>query len=289
MAFYLEVLTGKHSGTRVSLYDGMTIGRKEGDLLLDDDPKVSGLHAKIILDNKNQFILMDEGSANGLVLSGRKVKKIAMLPGVNFRIGGTQFRVIREDERSEISEFSETKIPVPPTPEAPPAPAFVPPGSKAAEPVVFKIIEAAPPPLFKPASLAQKNQIEARELQLKTWKERVQDLLANQPEPPQEELPKLGAFSPALILDFVEGLQAEQKITIGYGPRTAGFGNLDLELLDPKLPEKTFELLPGPGSVEIRDLTGGQMLVNGRPQKSCFLEEGDVISWGYTKIKVRYL
>jgi len=87
MGFFLEVINGKLTGTRVSLFEGLTIGRKQGHLVLDDDPKVSGLHAKIVLDNKNQFVLIDQDSSNGLILSGRKVKKIAsyieILPSVS--------------------------------------------------------------------------------------------------------------------------------------------------------------------------------------------------------------
>ncbi len=271
MAFYLEVLSGKHSGVKISVHEGLAIGRKKGDLLLDDDPKVSGLHAKIILDNKNQFVLVDQDSSNGMILSGRKVKKIAMLPGVTFRIGSTHFKVVVEEELNLNPE--PPRAAPPPVPEAAPAPE-----------------EPPPPPVFKSKDLLTKGpKVEVRELQLKTWKERTQELLAAQEIPAESQAAQLGAFSPALILDFIEGIQTDQKITVGYGPRQAGFGNLDLELLDPKLPEKAFDLLPGPGSVEIRDLTGGEMLINGRPQKSHFLEEGDLISLGQTKIKVRYL
>ena len=287
MAFYLEALTGKHSGVKVSLYEGMTIGRKQGDLLLDDDPKVSGLHAKIILDNKNQFVLVDQDSSNGLVISGRKVKKIAMLPGVTFRIGGTHFRVIKEDTAIPNLGVSNTNIPSEaPEINSPPAEKHFTPPEFPRDPEP----SYEPPPIFKTRDpLGKGPKVEERELQVKTWKERAEEIFSSREETEPQQFLKLGAFSPALILEFVEGPQTDQSLTVGYGPRQAGFHHLDLDLIDPKLPEKTFDLLPGPGSVEIRDLTGGQMIINGRPKSSHFLEEGDVIVIGQTKIKVRYL
>ena len=99
----------------------------------------------------------------------------------------------------------------------------------------------------------------------------------------------LGAFSPALVLDFIEGVQADQKITLGYGPRQAGFDHIDINLQDPTVPDDAFELRPGPGSVQLVDLTNGQVLVNNNNDEMTFLEEGDIITVGQTKIKVRYL
>jgi pSer/pThr/pTyr-binding forkhead associated (FHA) protein len=282
MAFYLEIVTGIQSGAKISVYEGLTIGRKQGDLLLEDDPKVSGIHAKIVLDNKNQFILVDQDSANGMVISGRKVKKIAMLPGVTFRIGSTHFRVVQEDTEIPTPPAA-SKIPDPPSP--PPTESLSVASSLEQEPEI-----PAPVVVAKENPFAKgKSGTDAKVLSVKNWKERVQDSVAAQ-EPASDPEPKiLGAFSPALILDFIEGVQTDQKITLGYGPRQGGFNHLDVELLDPKTPDLAFDLLPGPGSVEIRDLTGGEMLVNGRPVETRFLEEGDLISIGNTKIKVRYL
>ncbi|MBX2988087.1 MAG: FHA domain-containing protein [Bdellovibrionaceae bacterium] len=108
MNLFLEVLSGPLSGKKYKARLGLTVGRRNGDVLLEDDSKVSGLHAKIEIDNKSQLVLVDQGSANGFVLNGRRVRKVAMMPGVNFRIGETAFRVV-ELTPEEVSSLFETK------------------------------------------------------------------------------------------------------------------------------------------------------------------------------------
>jgi predicted component of type VI protein secretion system len=254
MAIYLVVLSGSKLGTKSRVSDGFTIGRKEGDLTLEDDPKVSGTHAKVSMDSKGIFILNDLGSSNGLVVNGQRLKKLALMPGVIFRVGHTEFRVIKEGSATEDLPVTSLKA-----------------GSHDDEPTINREAETAPG-------------VE------KSWKDKLFDHLNGSPQSSSSQGDAvLGAFSPALVLDFIEGLQAEQKITLGYGPREAGFGNWDINLIDPSVPELAFKLVPGPGSVEIRDLSGGQLLINNRSPELTFLKEGDIIGVGQTKIKVRYL
>ncbi len=243
MALFIVPLNGPKTGTQISLTNGFTIGRKEGDLILEDDAKVSGTHAKVSIDNKNQFILVDQNSSNGLLLKGRKVKKVALMPGVIFTVGQTEFRVI---EGASISPNLTT----------PDQPLEVP-------------VRRAP--------------LTWREKIIQAWQQNERKVNSSSDEK------HLGAFSPALVLDFIEGVQADQKITLGYGPRHAGFDHLDIDMQDPTIPNEAFELRPGPGSVEFVDLSYGQVLINNAKVEVTFLEEGDIISVGQTKIKVRYL
>ena len=243
-------MNGPKTGSKLRVVDGFTVGRKNGDLLLEEDSKVSGTHAKVAVDNKGQFVLMDQKSSNGLILNERKVKKIALMPGVVFTIGQTQFRVIKDESAPDL--------------------------------VAVKNLEAfAPAPAFE---------VPIRRAPL-SWREKITEFW-EQKEPmlasPSEQQ-HLGAFSPALVLDFIEGVQADQKITLGYGPRQAGFDHIDINLQDPTVPDDAFELRPGPGSVQLVDLTNGQVLVNNNNDEMTFLEEGDIITVGQTKIKVRYL
>jgi pSer/pThr/pTyr-binding forkhead associated (FHA) protein len=93
MVYFLEVLDGPRQGSRFQLSAGQVIGRTSGDIRIEDE-KISSRHAQVDLDNKQQFVLTDLGSSNGIISSNRRVNKIAMMPGVKFRLGRTSFLVI---------------------------------------------------------------------------------------------------------------------------------------------------------------------------------------------------
>ena len=250
MVIFIVVLTGPKIGSKIRVSNGFTIGRKEGDLILEEDSKVSGTHAKVGVDNKGQFVLLDQNSANALILNARRVKKVALMPGVIFTIGQTQFRVIKDDSVTD--------------------------------PVVIKTIDAFEVPKIFEVPI-RREPVGWREKVVEDWEQKGPMVSS-----PTEEFP-IGPFSPALVLEFIEGVQADQKVTLGYGPRQAGFDHLDVDLIDPTVPREAFELRPGPGTAELLDLTAGQVLVNNRHSQVTLLEEGDIISVGQTKIKVRYL
>lgn len=91
MVLFLEIMNGPQQGRKFRVSPGLTVGRRDGDIRLEEDGKVSGFHAKVELDNKGKPVLHDQGSANGLVINGRKLKKVALIPGVTFRVGDTLF------------------------------------------------------------------------------------------------------------------------------------------------------------------------------------------------------
>jgi pSer/pThr/pTyr-binding forkhead associated (FHA) protein len=66
------------------------IGRKEGDLILDD-PKVSGSHAKFTME-KDDFVIWDFGSSNGTYVNGKKIREATILEENDvIKIGDTIF------------------------------------------------------------------------------------------------------------------------------------------------------------------------------------------------------
>lgn len=252
MALYIVALTGAKAGSKMRISEGFTIGRTSGDLVLENDPKVSGTHAKVIIDNKGQFILVDQGSSNGMILNERRVKKVALMPGVIFTIGAGQFRVIKDD-----SAFAHEV-----------------PGAKNVDPIEIPKVFAVP---------LNRGPQDWREKLEESWEQHAP--MVSSPS----EAQIIHAFSPAVVLDFIEGVQADQKITLGYGPRQAGFDHLDIDLQDPTIPDEAFEIKPGPSGAELVDLTQGQIFINNQVCSVTHLEEGDIISIGQTKIKVRYL
>jgi pSer/pThr/pTyr-binding forkhead associated (FHA) protein len=97
-------------------------------------------------------------------------------------------------------------------------------------------------------------------------------------------------FEPIVELEFLEGIQAETKVVVGYGPRKAGSDVLDIELYDPESPDIAFELIPEEdGSVRFRTSHPGLVLVNDTNVSSDILRSGDLIRVGLTLIEVKFL
>lgn len=230
MVLALEVINGPLVGQKFQIHEGFRVGRREGHLRLEHDVKVSGNHAEIELDNKGQLVMVDKGSANALILNQRRVRRVALIPNVKFRIGETEIQVV------EVSTSEAEAI----------APA-------------------------------------------KTWKEQLQESFAliHSQNP---VVRTIETFTPSLVLDFIQGIQAETEYVVAYGPRVAGLGHLDLELREPDCPERAFELSAGPGAIYLKDLSNGKVRINREPlSEPTPLHEGDIISIGGSRIRVRFL
>ena len=87
---FLKVVASARQGLNVPLTasDPLVIGRKRGDLLLDD-PLVSSTHAQIIARNDGWFI-QDMGSTNGTLVDGRLVREAPLRPGSEISVGSTR-------------------------------------------------------------------------------------------------------------------------------------------------------------------------------------------------------
>lgn len=228
MVTFIEIILGSNEGSRFKVEEGVTLGRAKADIVIKD-PKVSGVHAQIVKDGKGQFVLSDLNSSNGIHISGRRVKKVALLQGVIFEVGRTQFKVVtvQEEEAVDFSRFV-------------------------------------------------------------TWRTIVGATLPSQEIPNTPGKPCV-PFSPAIKLSFVQGIQSDEQVVLGYGPRSAGSDSLDIELYDQEAPPQAFELLPGPGMVELKVSSVGRVLLNNKTIKSEMLKDGDLISFGNTLIKISYL
>jgi FOG: FHA domain len=98
-SFGLEIVSaGNNSNLRtggvIPVRGEISIGRKNDNLLILDDPYASGYHARVYIKN-NDCILEDLGSTNGTLLNGENVKGRQYLSaGDEIRIGSTSFKVI---------------------------------------------------------------------------------------------------------------------------------------------------------------------------------------------------
>lgn len=73
----LWVKEGPRRGRFYPIHHGTTIGRREGDLIVDD-PKVSGCHAKFTAEGE-RFFVWDLASSNGTYVNGNKIRKATLL------------------------------------------------------------------------------------------------------------------------------------------------------------------------------------------------------------------
>lgn len=87
---FLQIVSGPRQGLNLPLVPGvqMVIGRKRGDLILDD-ALVSGRHCRI-RGVGGQFVLQDLGSTNGTMVDGRLVREVTLRPGAEITVGGTR-------------------------------------------------------------------------------------------------------------------------------------------------------------------------------------------------------
>lgn len=230
MVFFIEVVDGPLAGSRYKIEDGITIGRSRGEIVIEDS-KISSAHASFARDNKDQFILNDLGSANGILTGNRRVRKLAMMPGVVFRLGATSFTVVQVEDTMVAEDFA----------------------------------------------------------RIKTWKENLAEKLLPQLIPNIPPKQPVQVFSPSVTLKFLQGVQAGQSIQLGYGPRRFGAHCLDIDLLDPQAPELAFELRPGVTMAKIENLCDHHLSINGHPVTNQELQDGDLIKFGRTLIKVTYI
>lgn len=229
MVTFIEIMDGPNEGSRFKVEEGLTLGRSKADIVIKDG-KVSSTHAQFAIDGKGQYVLQDLDSSNGIHINGRRVKKVALLPGVIFELGRTQFKVVTVEEELAL-DFS----------------------------------------------------------RLITWRSILQDRLGGLEKPDNAKSSSLQSFSPALRLQFTQGIQTDEEIILGYGPRKAGADSLDIELLDEEAPKEAFELHAGPGMVEIKILSVGRVTLNNKAVDAEMLKDGDLISVGNTLIKVTYV
>jgi pSer/pThr/pTyr-binding forkhead associated (FHA) protein len=80
----------------------LVIGRKQGDLLLDD-PLISGVHARII-PRDDKFVLQDVGSTNGTMVDGRLVREVVLRPGAEIVMGNVRMILFLGSDDEETDD-----------------------------------------------------------------------------------------------------------------------------------------------------------------------------------------
>ncbi len=96
-------------------------------------------------------------------------------------------------------------------------------------------------------------------------------------------------FTPPIELHFLTGIQADDKVQLGYGPRLAGSDVLDIELQEENAPDIAFELVPVSEGVLFKTSYPTLVQLNGQAVSSEVLKAGDQIQIGSSLIEVNFL
>lgn len=106
----------------------------------------------------------------------------------------------------------------------------------------------------------------------------------------RREIPSSGLkpFEPAVELSFVQGIQTDKKVYLGFGPREFGSDTLDIELEETTAPPIAFEIVPTNVGIEFRTSYPKLVLFNEKSEESKMVKEGDSIRVGQTVIKIGF-
>jgi pSer/pThr/pTyr-binding forkhead associated (FHA) protein len=93
MSLALKLTSGPMKEESFPLRNAMTIGRVGADISLND-PKVSTVHARIVQNDKGEWLLRDNSSKNGLRVDGEKVTEVVLTEGMTFLVADIEFKVV---------------------------------------------------------------------------------------------------------------------------------------------------------------------------------------------------
>ena len=104
---FLILDRGAGPNTIYPLMEESTIGRSSDNTISLFDKTVSRNHAKVTFQ-KGVWLLEDLNSANGIILNGKNVEKVALASGHTFKIGKFKFRFIEREIPEARDHFFET-------------------------------------------------------------------------------------------------------------------------------------------------------------------------------------
>ncbi len=99
MTFLLKGLAGPYQNKHFKIIAGMSLGRRQGEILLEQDITVSSLHGRVISLPSGQLCLKDAGSQNQFLVNGRRVSSVDLIEGAVFQVGQCVFQVIKMTDK----------------------------------------------------------------------------------------------------------------------------------------------------------------------------------------------
>lgn len=277
MAFTLKVNMGPLKGQSFKVTAGLQFGRRQGQVRLSD-PKVSGFHAEV-LEQNGDFILVDQGSKNGIRIGTERRDSITLRHGLVFGIGDSFFEVVKEHETPIEQEEGEEEI-------------------TQTKGGLTRAARAGPQ-VKSGAQARSATEIsrtlrvdlpeDAAQVERKTWSQRLTEWAIDHRTSFPNRSRVIAPFSKALSLSFIQGLQVDTTWNLGYGPRVAGPESLDCPIFEPKAPNPCFELFPTLNGVRFKTDFPETVLLNGNSIESEELKQGDQIKILNTVIEIEFL
>lgn len=251
MGLSLKIISGPQAGKIFTIKPGMIVGRAETDVTISD-PKISGRHAKFEINKDGALVLTDLGSTNGMRVQGQRIMQVVLAPGLQVKIGNTDCLFDEFDNKVDAPSAENEKLP--------PIPAV-----DTNENDASIVIEPA------------------------TWTEYFSDLSVSAQSKINSDRHKLYPFKPLLKLTAIQGLQAGQEWSLGYGPRAVGIHSLDVILMSPESPKIAFTITPSGPNAKFATESPEKVRLNGQSKKAEILQEGDLIQFENTTLRVSFI
>lgn len=143
----------------------------------------------------------------------------------------------------------------------------------------FVVLELGPDPGASPPKVPKKQRY---------WNDILAEYLDKNRDAFSDQLKGLSILEPALVLDFVRGVQGNAKWVLGFGPRKVGSASLDLPIWEPGAPAICFEILPSSDGLIFKTAHPDIVLLNGTGVESEVLRMGDTIRILNTIIEVDF-
>lgn len=260
MTLWLKISNKTQGSKYFALQDGLTIGRHNCDLTIEDS-KVSSKHAKVMQRDEKQLWLVDQGSTNGIKVGQKKLQEIELTVGVRFALGRTEFEVL--DHRPNIAVED--------------AEVF---DQKSIEGIEYPHQESRPSSKRKSTQEETKDQPNWQSVLLKMLDRMIRDI------PPQKK--EIRPFANLVHLEFLVGPQKGTTWTLGYGPRSIGSRSIDLTIIEKDAPAICFRLEPKGDAILFRTEQTDHVKINSKPIESDYLKSGDVITCLTSLIQVTF-
>lgn len=122
----------------------------------------------------------------------------------------------------------------------------------------------------------------------KFWYEALAEFLAKNKKPFKDKAIPLAPLEPALVLEFVRGVQMNSKWVLGYGPRKLGAKSVDLPIWEKNAPDVCFEIKPTADGILFSTAHSDIVKLNNQSIDKKVLNVGDTITVHDTMIEVDF-